>query len=133
MFFAAPQPGPPARLAVSLAKACNWKSEPSERPRALTPPMRRRSRRVIFICGSHRSVLMPPGSFIISFLRLIYRSMVEKEFRTVNQGPSQILHDGQPGIFALFAAGLGVFTQLHQVGVEADGLFRIGHSLVQLR
>ena len=58
--------------------------------------------------------------------------MVEEEPRAVDQRPRQILDHRQAFVFALLAAGLGVLPQLHQIGVEVDGFFRLAERLLQL-
>src|SRR4051794_5302619 len=73
MLLALPQPGPRPRGPVSetagaAEAACNWSSEPSDRPSRLDPPTRRMSRRVIPRCGSHRSLPGRPGTMIIAVL-----------------------------------------------------------------
>ena len=57
----APAGRPPLRLASAAEAAWSWSIEPSDSPSRPEPPTRRKSRRVMPRCGSHRSLPLRSG------------------------------------------------------------------------
>src|SRR5579883_40638 len=129
MFLAVPQPGPPAIVPDSAARAWSLKSEPKERPSIPAPPIRNRSRRVIFRFRSHRSEQVPPEILIIGHFLLI----VEQEPGAVNKGPGQVLEYNQAFLVELMRAGHRVLAQLNQRRVEMNRFLRLFQRALQFR
>src|SRR5438309_10725375 len=59
---------------------------------------------------------------------LMRSSMIKQKPGAVDEGPGEVLDDGEAFVLGLAAAGFGVFAKLHQKRIELDRLLGGGEG-----